>query len=190
MRRRLVYFFSVLSLNLGMLQIGFAKDLYVNDIMNITMRTGPGIQYKIVTMLKSGTKLEIVEFQNDWSQVQTGQGKVGWVLSRFLTEKEPDALMADELKKKNKNLMRKVTALEEENKTLIVKNAALVKIKEKYNKLKQQQEFNVQKAQIDQLENDVNNESKLWFLIGPGVFIVGLIFGLSTRKKRKSNLLR
>lgn len=206
MRRRLVYLFSALLLNLVMLQIGFAKDIYVTDIMNITMRTGPGVQYKIVAILKSGTKLEMVEFQKDWSQVQTGQGKVGWVLSRFLTEKEPDSLMVDELRKKNKNLIRKLTALEEENKTLIVKNAALVQIKEKYNKLKQQQafseflkmdakykkmqqEFNVQKTQIHQLENDLNNESKLWFLIGPGVFIVGLIFGLSTRKKRKSRLL-
>ena len=42
---------------------------------------------------------------------------------------------------------------------------------------------------IEQLETNMESEPKLWFLIGPGVFIVGLFFGLSSRKKRRSSLL-
>ena len=51
------------------------------------------------------------------------------------------------------------------------------------------QEFEGQKAQIEILENNLNNEEKLWFLSGAGVFIVGLFLGLSTRKKKRSSLL-
>lgn len=181
-----------------------AEDIYVTGITNITMRTGPGVEHKIVAMLKSGTKLEIVEYQSDWTQVKTEGEQVGWVLSRFLTQKVPDALLVEKLENDNQALMSKLNSLEEENQALTVKNATLIQIEEKYNKLKQEsadflkleaqykemtRQYDVQKAQIETLENDLNNEPKLWFLIGPGVFIVGLFFGLSRRKKRRSSLL-
>ena len=102
------------------------------------------------------------------------------------------------------NLLSKVSTTEEENKQLIINNAALVQIEEKYKKLKQEsgeflelegkynmmmEQFESQKSKIEKLENDSNSELKLWYLIGPGVLIVGFIFGLSTRKKKKSSLL-
>ncbi len=43
-----------------------------------------------------------------------------------------------------------------------------------------------QKAQITTLEQNMSGEEKLWFLSGAGVFIVGLIIGLRTRKKREA----
>lgn len=182
----------------------FAEDIYVTGITNITMRTGPGVEHKIVAMLKSGTKLEIVEYQKDWSQIKTKKEKTGWVLSRFLTQKVPAALLVEKLEKKNQDLLSRIEAVEDENKTLTVKNATLIQIEEKYNKLKLESaeflkldikykemtlQYEAQKSQIQTLENDLNNEPKLWFLIGPGVFIVGLFFGLSTRKKKRSSLL-
>jgi SH3 domain protein len=184
--------------------VSFAEDIYVTGITNITMRTGPGTEHKIVAMLKSGTKLEIVQYQDDWSQVKTSYGKDGWVLSRFLTPKVPAALMVEELKKNNQDLILKLEAVEEENKTLTFKNATLVQIEEKYDKLKNEsteylkldakyeemkKQYGAQKSQVENLEDSLNNEPKLWFLIGPGVFIVGLFFGLSTRKKKRSGLL-
>ncbi|MCP3875716.1 MAG: TIGR04211 family SH3 domain-containing protein [Desulfobacteraceae bacterium] len=182
----------------------FAEDIYVTGVTNITMRTGPGVEHKIVAMLISGTKLKIVQYENDWSQVKTNKGKSGWVLSRFLTQKVPAALVVEKLKNDNLDLMSKLEALEEENKKLTVKSAALVQIEEKYNKLKLEssnflkldekykkmtQQYENQKIKIETMEHDLNSEPKFWFLIGPGVFIVGLIFGLSTRKKKRSSLL-
>lgn len=182
----------------------FAEDIYVTGVTKITMRTGPGVEHKIVAMLQSGTKLSIVKFQEDWSHVKTVQGKTGWVLSRFLTQKVPDALVVAKLEKENQELVTRLEILEEENKNITVKNAALVQIEEKYNKLIKESadflkldakykektaQYEAQKIKIEELENDLNDEIKVWFLIGPGVFIIGLIFGLSTRKKRRNSLL-
>jgi SH3 domain protein len=184
--------------------VSFAEDIYVTGITNITMRTGRGTSHKIVAMLKTGTKLEIVQYQNDWSRVKTSYGKDGWVLSRFLTRKVPAALMLESLEKNNQELILKIEAVEEENKTLTVKNATLVQIEDEYEKLKKEsaeflkldakyeemkKQYEAQKSQVETLEESLNNEPKLWFLIGPGVFIVGLFFGLSTRKKKRSSLL-
>ncbi|MFH2060104.1 MAG: TIGR04211 family SH3 domain-containing protein [Pseudomonadota bacterium] len=181
-----------------------AENIYVTGVTKITMRTGKGVEHKIVVMLKSGTKLEVIEHQSDWSHVRTMGGQQGWVMSRFLTEKIPDALLVDKLNQENEKLISRLSIIEEENKQLIIKNAALVQIEEKYKKLKQEsgeflelegkynmimEQFNYQKNKIEKLENDSNRELKLWYLIGPGVLIVGFIFGLSTRRKKKSSLL-
>ncbi|MBU8848120.1 MAG: TIGR04211 family SH3 domain-containing protein [Desulfobacterales bacterium] len=182
----------------------FAEDIYVTGITNITMRTGPGLKHKVIAMVKSGTKLEIMEYQKDWSRVKQNNGKAGWVLSRFLTQKIPDALVVEKLKKDNQSLMSRLEVLEEENKAFKGKNATLIQIEEKYNKLKQEsadflqldkkykkmtQQFEAQESHIEVLENNLNDDEKLWFLSGAGVFIVGLFLGLSTRKKKKSSLL-
>ena len=193
----------------------FAEDIYVTGITKVTMRTGPGIENKIIDILTSGDKLEMIEYQKDWSQIKTDKGRTGWVLSRFLTRDIPDAFLIEKLKKENQDLIEKLKkdnqeliskfgAIEKENKILADKNAALVQIEEKYNKLKQEsadfltleanhkkimEEFAAQKGQIKTLENDLNKEQKLWFLSGAGVFIFGLLLGLITRKKKRSGLL-
>jgi SH3 domain protein len=181
-----------------------AKDNYVTGITNITMRTGAGLEHKVIAMLKSGTKLEIIEYQKDWSQVLTDRGKTGWILSRFLTEKIPDALLVDKLSKENLNLISRLKGVEQENKKLIDENVRLAQVEEKYSELKQKsahflkldaeykkisEQSEMQKNQIKELENSLNSDEKLWFLSGGGVFIVGLCFGLSMRKKKKSSLL-
>lgn len=181
-----------------------AEHIYVTGVTKITMRTGPGVGHKIVLMLKSGTKLEVVEHQNDWSQVRTLGGKQGWVLSRFLTQKVPDALLVEKLNMENESLQDRLSTTEEENRELTIKNNALVQVEKKYIKLKNESkqyleleakyneikaQFEVQKQTIEKLEDDSNSEIKLWYLIGPGVLIVGFIFGLSTRKKKRSSLL-
>lgn len=181
-----------------------AEDIYVTGVTKITMRTGPGTEHKIVRMLQSGTKLEIVEFQKDWTQVRTLDQKIGWVLSRFLTRDVPDSLLVEKLEKENRQLLSRLESLEEENRNITVKNAALVEIEEKYKKLRKESadflkldaQYNEkikqckdQKIKIEELEKELSNEASFWFLIGPGVFIIGLIFGLSTRKKKKSSLL-
>ncbi len=182
----------------------FAKDIYVSGVTKITMRTGPGVEHKIVVMLTSGSKLEILEFQKDWSMVQTQQGKTGWVLSRFLTEEVPQTLMVLQLKKENLRLLTSLETSQEKARGLASKNQSLVGIEEKYNQLEQAsadylkldaeykavvKQSQDQKVQIATLEKNMNDEEKLWFLSGAGVLIFGFILGLSTRRKKTSSLL-
>jgi SH3 domain protein len=191
----------------GMLVVAgpaFAENMYVASVTEISLRTGPSVDNKIIAMLKTGSKLEIIEFNTDWSQVRTDNGKSGWVLSRFITPKKPEILLLDELKEKNQALLSKIAQLEEENKSLAAKTVSLVELEEKFNKLQQDsaeflkldakykdaiQQNEAQKAFIEKLEANMDSEPKLWFLIGPGVFIVGLFFGLSSRKKKRTSLL-
>ncbi|MBU0971789.1 MAG: TIGR04211 family SH3 domain-containing protein [Proteobacteria bacterium] len=181
-----------------------AQDIYVSGITKITMRTGPGVEHKIVAMLTSGSKLETIEYKSDWSHVRTQDGKSGWVLSRFLTQEAPQTLLVEQLQAENKRLAAALEQAVEKNQALAAKSDDLVDIEEKYKKLEQasadylklNENYNAltrqsrdQKDRIQALEQNMNNEEKLWFLSGAGVFIVGLIIGLSTRKKKRSSLL-
>lgn len=181
-----------------------AKVIYVSGVTKITMRTGPGTSHKIVAMLTSGTRLEILKFQPDWSMVQTASGKNGWVLSRFLTEEVPRALIVKQLRQENQELVADLEIARKTAGELKTKNDTLRGIEKKYKQLQQASSDYLrldaeykelltvsekQKIQIHNLEQNLNNEEKLWFLSGAGVFIVGLILGLSTRKKKTSSLL-
>lgn len=181
-----------------------AEDIYVSGVTKITMRTGPGTEHKIVAMLASGTKLEIVEYQSDWSMVQTGDGKTGWVLSRFLTRDVPDTLLVKALQEENQALTRALENAESKAAVFKEKVDGLSGIEKRYKQLEKAsadylklestykdllETSRAQQEQIQVLEEKVDNEELYWALAGAGVFIVGLIIGLSSRKKRRHSLL-
>lgn len=188
----------------GWASVVSAQVVYVSPITKITMRTGPGVEHKIVAMLVTGTRLEVVEYQKDWSRARTDDKKEGWVLTRFLTDEKPLTIQVENLRQENEHLVDALEKSREENKVLVQKNAALVDIEKRFHKLEQEsagflkldEEYKSlvklseeQQQQIEALKENLNNEQILWFLSGAGVFIVGLILGLSTRKKKKRSLL-
>ncbi len=181
-----------------------AQEVYVSGITKVTMRTGPGIEHKILAMVETGTRLEVQEYRSDWSLVQMENQKEGWVLTRFLTEEKPLTFLVETLQGENERLTRALEDSENQNQKLTDKNAALSDIETKYRELKQAsadylalnekyqdlvQLSKEQEQQISMLKDNLNSEAMLWFLSGAGVFIVGLILGLSTRKKKRSSLL-
>ncbi|WP_320039822.1 TIGR04211 family SH3 domain-containing protein [uncultured Desulfobacter sp.] len=188
----------------SMMTCVYAKTMYVSGVTRITMRTGPGVGHKIVAMITSGVKLQILEFRKDWSMVRNDTGKTGWVLTRFLTDDVPKALLLERYKKENERLASKLSAAEETAKTLNVQNKELTEIARKYKQLKDAsasylkletehkallEQSGEQEQLIQNLKQRIRSEVKLGLLSGAGVFIVGLIFGMSTRRKKRSSLL-
>jgi SH3 domain protein len=168
------------------------------------MRTGPGLGHKVVDMVSSGVKLEILEYGKEWSMVRNSTGKTGWVLTRFLTEEAPKSLLVERYKQENERLASKLSAVEETARTLEVQNKELTEIAQKYKQLKDAsagylkleikhkallEQSREQEERIQNLEQSIKSEVKFALLSGAGVFIVGLIFGMSTRKKRRGSLL-
>ena len=74
-----------------------AESKYVSEDFEITLRTGPGTDRKIIELIPSGREVEIVTPGDEWTEVQTPGGKQGWVLTRYLTNELPTALKLDHL---------------------------------------------------------------------------------------------
>lgn len=181
-----------------------AETVYVKGVMKITMRTGPGVSHKIVTMVQSGDSLEIIEKNEDWSHVRSAKGRQGWVLTRFVTPEVPVVLLVDGLKKKNTELSDLVARLKTENAELsgtrtklrnLEKSYALLKkesadflaLEKKYEKATKG--FQEQQEHIAALEKTLGNEDIKWFLSGAGVLVAGILLGMSARKKKRNSLL-
>jgi SH3 domain protein len=94
----------------------WAARAYVTDTFEITLRTGPTIENKIVAMLSSGQAVEVLETQGDWSLVRFLDGaKEGWVFSRYLVTRLPWSLQARNLKEENTALQTKLAQMESAN---------------------------------------------------------------------------
>ena len=47
----------------------WAEQNYVTDTFTITFRTGPSTSNRVVEMLRSGTPVQLLETQEEWSRV-------------------------------------------------------------------------------------------------------------------------
>lgn len=189
--------------------------MYVSDILKLTLRTGPSIENKILAVIDSGQMMEIVEFGDEWSQVQLPNGKEGWVLSRYLTSNETNNIKLQRLETKHKNLMIQAAELLEENNRLKAENKKLstefeadqkqlVKVRTDYETLKTEaaefltlktrykraaSQLAEQTAKAQKLEEQLSrlgmNTYIKWFLAGSGVLIVGFIIGFSSKRQRR-----
>lgn len=65
---------------------------YVTDTLSLQLRSGPGIEYRIIKALQSGEHLILIEEDDGsgYTKVKTSKDVEGFVLTRFL-EKEPIA---------------------------------------------------------------------------------------------------
>jgi len=70
-----------------------AEIMYVSEISKITSRAGPGIEYKVISEIRTGQPVEITQQGRWWTRIRLSDGREGFVLSRFLTKKKPNTLV-------------------------------------------------------------------------------------------------
>ncbi|MCF8037388.1 MAG: TIGR04211 family SH3 domain-containing protein [Desulfobacteraceae bacterium] len=197
-----------------------AETQYVNDLMEVTLRSGPGLDYRIKKMLPSGQELEVLDTEKKWANVRVPDGTTGWVFSKYVSPQKPDSLAVKEMREEIQPLRRKVESLTEENQRLIKRNqelssslektraeleqakndyAALQEESKDYLKLREQheamkKELEEKNQRIQTLEKQVSNAfmsaGLKWFLAGAGVLILGMILGRTAAGKKKRPGLR
>ena len=196
-----------------------AEKMYVTDNMEITLRTGPGIDHKIIAMIKTGQPVERIAKGPEWSQVSLGQGREGWVLNRFISDDPPSRLVLADLKEKHNVLTLQAAALLEENiqleaaneelstqldeyrqkaselsvsyETLRKECGAYFTLKKNHDQCTDRLATTTQKAAqlTEQLQQANENRMYYWFLCGAGVLTLGILIGLSVRKERRRSSL-
>jgi SH3 domain protein len=117
-------------------QPSWAATVYVSDSFEITLRTGPSIENRIIAMPSSGQTLETLDIQGDWTQVRMhqpdGSTVEGWVLNRYLMTRLSWEARAKALKEKNASLREKLASTEKRLKEVTGREQDLAgKLKEK-----------------------------------------------------------
>ena len=70
----------------------FAQDAYVTDKFTVAVRSGEAADYRILRMLRTGTKVEVISQNREtgYSKIRFNNGKEGFVLTHQLLD-EPTA---------------------------------------------------------------------------------------------------
>ncbi len=192
----------------------YAETRYITDQIEINLRSGPGAEYRIIRMLESGQKIEVLENKDNWSRVQVPDGPEGWVFSRYLQRSPAARKNLQVLTARLEPIEAENESLRAENERLLIMNqeiadqlektkkklqeavsayeqlqessAEFLKIKEEHENLKARLEE--KNSRIEALESKISEQflssAIKWFLAGAGVLLIGILLGNRAKKKR------
>jgi SH3 domain protein len=163
------------------------------------MRSGKSTSNKIVRMLKSGMRVELLQTdaERGYSLVRIPGGPEGWVVSRFLLSSPPALVRLPQLEKDigrvaelsdaKQALQTEVRQLASENKNLAAEldriklvSASAVKLDRENSTLRSS--LSSASSQISELEEDNrklgSKSNRDWFVVGAVVLVFGVLMGL------------
>ncbi len=88
-----------------------AETRYVSDQITITLRRGPGTEYKIVKSLPTGAAVEFLEEEENYLKVRTRDGSEGYVLKQYISARLPKAYVVARLEKQLAQLQKRSAAM-------------------------------------------------------------------------------
>jgi SH3 domain protein len=193
---------------LGLAQVQ-AETRYITDENKVMMRAGQGNEFKIIAQLDSGDEVELLQkLDGGYAQVKTQDGKIGYLLSRYLMD-QPSARsrvaaleqQLNELRGQPDQIANKFAALQQEHTQLVqhckgietakgkadqeledIKRISsdAVQIANERMELRKQVTSLIREAEELKQANRLleNSETQRWFLIGAGVILGGILIGV------------
>lgn len=200
---------AIIALALGLLLTGlvssaWAKVFYV-DQRKITVRRGPGTDYKILDFLDAGESVQVQKHGQDqakgWTMVKLKSNKTGWVLTRFLTDQPTSdptlttrlgrdlAAQANRLAAENADLGREINRLDVFLREAELKMEALDSgtVEELIEGAALAQRLLVkERRELEQARLAAEAESGMiiWFLVGAVCMGLGMMLGYLTSQIR------
>lgn len=201
-------YLATLLLALAVTVPALAETRWVGDELIITLRKGQGNQYQILRTLNTGTALEVLEDDGEFTRVRTPKGTEGWVRARYL-KTEPVAAdrlvqaqaQIEKLQEENRSLQEKLAQLRSERaelgKTVKTQESAQERLSDELQELRElaaapmqlQADNDIMRTRIEELQSTVQrlestNETlrdrsrRDWFVAGSGVLGGGIVLGL------------
>jgi SH3 domain protein len=192
-----------------------AETKYVTEDLTITLRTGPGTDRKIIAFPAAGKALEVLTPGDEYTEVQMANGKQGWVLTRYLTDKEPAYLTLERLERRHAQVVEKYEALQQRaskldtdgqglatelaktekalnelttaHETLKKESQEFLKLKASYQKaLKDATDAKTRADQLDkELQQLYSSEINTGLLYGGGLIVLGFITGFIVKRPKR-----
>ncbi len=215
-KKSFIKLFSCIAISL-ISTLSTAANLYISDELYVPVRKGQGNQFAILHKgLPSGTRVTLVQRDENWTQVTTSEGITGWIRNQFLNDRPPAKILLASANRKIERLTESLDKLKEEKNSLSKSysesesslketNDKASKIEEELSNLKaisasaveshQRLQTVAQKMQLLQTENDVlkseneslrRSESTTFFLYGAFTVLLGVLLAIILPKLRSS----
>jgi SH3 domain protein len=158
-----------------------AEKAYVTDFFEITLRTGPSTENKVLSVISTGQPVEILETREGWSYVRLldrENKKEGWVLNRFLVDRLPWKTQFQSITEQNNQLREQLVSCE--NKL----QGALGREKNT------DSEVHAMQTKVHRLADEnqrlKSSQQHKWFAIGALVLLCGLLIGVVIGRRQRS----
>lgn len=163
-----------------------AKTFYISDTaLKANVRTGSGFERRIIAMLPPGTQVTLIREEGGWAEVALEDGRRGWLLKRYLSDRPAWRVTAQKLATENQRLQQQVSSLSQNHQNLLQEKIKLeADLGDESQKVKELQKAN------DTMKTSYNLR---WFLGGAGVVLTGWILGFwmgRMRRRRTSERYR
>ncbi len=127
---------AVLGTALALLPlVAHAESAWVRDELRLNVRTGPGVEYRILGVIKTGDQVEVLDGVEEWTKVRYGEARVGWIPAGYLQPEQPAQLVVSANEREIAQLQARVGALTNEAKGLRSDNQRLAAAREDHERL-------------------------------------------------------
>jgi SH3 domain protein len=184
MTRRLALLLAGIAGLLAVPAANAAERAWVKDEVRLNVRTGPGLQYRIVGAATTGDSLDVLSKTREWTQVR-GKDLEGWIPVGYLQSDPPARIVLEKYKNESEELSSSHGALSTEVETLRTENAELSERSESLD------------ARVEKLERE-NIELRAgsrWpdYIAGACILFVGGVCGMivqATSSRRTTRRIR
>jgi len=150
-----------------------AQQAWVKDELRLNLRTGPGVQYRIMGVVSTGDAVQILDRGDGWTKIRAPELGEGWIPEGYLQPDPPAAqrlaqseAQTAEFRDQFQSLTARVSELESTNQELASRDES-------------------QRAKIDTLtrENLELRAGARWpeWITGAGILSAGMIMGVLIR---------
>ena len=156
---------------------------YIRSEIRLNMRTGPGVEFKILKTLTSGDSVTRLESQGNWVKIRTPEGREGWLPAGYTTTEIPARVALEEAQDRLAQAEERFEQLDRD-------------LKQQAEQLGEIQELRrhnlVLEEQIVNMRSSFSNWR--WMVAGAGLLALGLLAGrligrrISSRNRNRLKL--
>ena len=149
-----------------------AKHVYVVEKTKINLRSGPGYEFKIISLIHSGEELVVLDEFENWLKISVKNSdgtKVGWILNSLVKDEKPMTEQIASLKVSFKEVEAQLNKIKEDN-------LLLDKSKREIEKINQEQKIKLDEVNAKYMKL-LNSYVIKWVIVGASILLIGIVIG-------------
>ena len=150
-----------------------AEPAWVRGDIRLNVRTGPGTQYRIMGVAKTGDGVEVLARGDNWTQIridnEEGDTIDGWIPEGYLRTQPPPTVRLNRAESRLGELESELSALREQTQNLESQNALLTK-------RDSEQQSQIKELTMENMELNAGARYPEW-ITGASIFAAGMILG-------------
>lgn len=150
-----------------------AEQAWVRGEVRLNIRTGPGNQYRIIGLVKTGDAIDVLERGEDWTKIQIqqedGSTKQGWIPGGYLNSEPPPTVQLERAQSRVETLEQELTTLKSETGKLRSDNEILTS-------QDGDQQSQIKQLTMENMELRAGARYPEW-ITGASIFAAGMVLG-------------